>query len=312
MTKQRINKLIAAAGVASRRAADELILAGKVTINGKPIIELGTMVDTQRDQVIVDGKILESEKKVYILLHKPKGVLSTCGKEDDRETVLDYTKDITERIFPVGRLDYNTEGALLLTNDGELANRLIHPRYKVEKTYLARLDSIPTEAQLAELRSGVVIDDKITQPAQVALLDCDPTRLQSEVEITIREGRNRQVRNMFEAIGARVRSLTRTHFAFLTLQGVRRGQYRRLRATEINRLFDLTGIEYERTVEKKHADKPFSSDKTAQKDARENTDNYKKRRTANETKRVAKPVAKTTPPVPGFSKFIKKPTKSHE
>ena len=246
MAKERLQKLMALAGIASRRAAEEIILAGKVRVNNKTVCELGVKADLEFDKVEVDGKLLEAQIKVYVLLHKPKGVITSCDDEGDRETVLDYIKDIPQRVFPVGRLDYNTEGVLLLTNDGELANRLIHPKYKVEKTYVARLDGIPTEEQLQSLRTGVVIEGKITLEAKVQLLETNEARKISEVEITIREGRNRQVRLMFESIGCRVRSLVRTQFGCLDLKGIRRGQCRKLRETEIQRLLESAGLVYQK------------------------------------------------------------------
>ena len=246
MAKERLQKLMALAGIASRRAAEEIILAGKVRVNNKTVCELGVKADLEFDKVEVDCKLLEAQPKVYLLLHKPKGVITSCDDEGNRETVLDYLKGVSERVFPVGRLDYNTEGVLLLTNDGELANRLIHPKYKVEKTYVARLDGIPSEEQLQKLRTGVLIEEKMTMEAKVQMLDVDAPRKICEVEITIHEGRNRQVRLMFESIGCRIRSLVRTQFGFLDLKGIRRGQYRKLRENEIQRLLESAGLVYQK------------------------------------------------------------------
>ncbi|MFA6074428.1 MAG: pseudouridine synthase [Negativicutes bacterium] len=246
MAKERIQKLIALAGIASRRAAEEIILAGKVRVNNKTVCELGVKADLEFDKVEVDGKLLEAQAKVYVLLHKPKGVITSCDDEGGRETVLDYLKDISERVFPVGRLDYNTEGVLLLTNDGELANRLIHPKYKVDKTYVARLDGIPSEEQLQTLRTGVMIEGKRTLEAKVQLLEVDIARKIAEVEIIIREGRNRQVRLMIESIGCRVRSLARTQFGCLNLKGIRRGQCRKLKEIEIQQLLESAGMVYQK------------------------------------------------------------------
>lgn len=256
MAKERIQKLMAIAGIASRRAAEEIILAGKVKVNNKTVCELGVKADLEIDKVEVDGKILIAEPKVYVVLHKPKGVITSCDDEGNRETVLAYLKDVPQRVFPVGRLDYNTEGVLLLTNDGELANRLIHPKYKVEKTYVARIEGIPTEEQLQKLRTGIELEGRMTSEARVQLLGDDVARNLADVEITIREGRNRQVRLMFEAIGYRVRSLVRTRFGNLDLKGIRRGQYRKLKGLEVQRLLESAGLEY-RHVDK--ADFPGSS-----------------------------------------------------
>lgn len=237
---ERLQKVISQAGVASRREAELIIKAGRVTVNGAVVTELGTKVSPGRDQVAVDGKRLKSENNVYLMLNKPKGVITTVKDPGKRQTVLDYLKDIPQRIYPVGRLDFNTEGLLLLTNDGELTNALIHPSRKIFKTYLAKVKGIPSEEKLDLLRAGIKLEDGVTAPAQIYLIDIDQEKLSATLEITIHEGKNRQIRRMCEAIGFPIRQLKRTKFAGLALTGLRRGQYRHLSDSEVEMLKNLT------------------------------------------------------------------------
>lgn len=220
-----------------------MITAGRVTVNGKLVKELGTKVDPLKDKVRVDGKPIRSEKPVYLLLYKPKGTVSTLSDPEGRPTVVSLLSEVDQRVYPVGRLDYNTEGVLLLTNDGDLTNALLHPSRHVEKTYIARIQGIPTEETLDRLRAGVKLDDGLTGPAEVYLLETDREKNDSRIELTIREGRNRQVRRMCDAIGHPVKQLKRISFAFLTLNGLKRGQYRHLTADEVQRLKALSGSE---------------------------------------------------------------------
>ena len=238
---ERLQKIIARAGIASRRAAEEMILNGRVTVDGQTITELGGKYDSSRQKICVDGKPLTlAEKKVYYLLNKPKGYLSTAKDERGRRTVLDLLPEVCERVYPLGRLDNNTEGLLLISNDGDLMNGLLHPRYKVNKTYVARLAGVPSEKLLDKLRQGIKLEDGMTAPAEVKMLETSDS--EAKVEITIHEGRNRQVRRMFAAIGCDVRALKRVKFAGLTLKGVKRGHYRPLTDEEITELYKIAGI----------------------------------------------------------------------
>ena len=238
---ERLQKIIARAGIASRRAAEEMILNGRVTVDGQTITELGGKYDSSRQKICVDGKPLTlAEKKVYYLLNKPKGYLSTAKDERGRRTVLDLLPEVRERVYPLGRLDNNTEGLLLISNDGDLMNGLLHPRYKVNKTYVARLAGVPSEKLLDKLRQGIKLEDGMTAPAVVKMLETSDS--EAKVEITIHEGRNRQVRRMFAAIGCDVRALKRVKFAGLTLKGVKRGHYRPLTDEEITELYKIAGI----------------------------------------------------------------------
>ena len=228
---ERLQKLIAQAGICSRREAEKIILAGRVTVDGKIIRELGTKADPKQ-KIRVDGKLLHlGTEKIYLLLNKPRGYVSTVHDERGRKTIIDLLgENFSERVYPVGRLDLNSEGLLLLTNDGELTNALIHPRYEVEKTYRAKISGDLTEEKLDRLRAGIELDDGMTAPAKIYLLG------ENLVEVTIHEGRNRQIRRMFAAIGCDVKRLRRTQFAGLTLEGLRVGQFRELTADEITRL----------------------------------------------------------------------------
>ena len=239
--EERLQKIISCAGVASRRAAEQMILAGRVTVDGQRIAELGTKWDPLSHEICVDGKpIMTQEPMVYLLLNKPKGYISSAKDDRGRRTVLDLLPDVMERVYPVGRLDYDTEGLILITNDGLLTHGLLHPKYEVEKTYVARLRQTPAPEDLAQLKSGIMLDDGMTAPARVRLL---PNAEDIRIEITIHEGRNRQVRRMLAAVGCEVLGLRRTRFAGLSLGGVRRGQHRRLMQEEITSLRRIAGLE---------------------------------------------------------------------
>ena len=223
----RLNAYLARAGVASRRKADELIKAGRVTVNGEPG-QLNTFV-AARDRVEVDGKVVTRQRLAYVLLHKPAGTVTTARDPQGRSTVVELVPS-EPRVVPVGRLDADTTGALLLTNDGELAHRLAHPRYGVEKTYLVDVAGEPNDAALRRLEAGVELDDGPTAPARVVRL------AKSRLELTIHEGRNRQVRRMLEAVGHPVQALHRSGYAGLTVEGLEPGTWRELEPSEVERL----------------------------------------------------------------------------
>jgi len=236
---ERLQKIMAQAGVASRRKCEELILEGKVQVNGETVTELGTKADPAQDIITVSGKPIKNEKKVYVMLNKPKGVITSASDPEGRKIVSDYLKGIKERVYPIGRLDYDTEGLLLLTNDGEFANLLSHPKYHVPKTYLATVKGVPHGTELDKLRQGIMLEDGMTSPAEVEYKDVDPDNKQSVISITIHEGRNRQVRRMFEAISHPVMRLKRISYGDLLLQNLKRGLYRHLTADEINQLLQM-------------------------------------------------------------------------
>lgn len=236
---ERLQKIMAQAGVASRRKCEELILEGKVQVNGETVTELGTKADPAQDIITVSGKPIKNEKKVYVMLNKPKGVITSASDPEGRKIVSDYLKGIKERVYPIGRLDYDTEGLLLLTNDGEFANLLSHPKYHVPKTYLATVKGVPHGTELDKLRQGIMLEDGMTSPAEVEYKDVDPDNKQSVISITIHEGRNRQVRRMFEAISHPVLRLKRISYGDLLLQNLKRGLYRHLTADEINQLLQM-------------------------------------------------------------------------
>ena len=236
---ERLQKVMSNAGVASRRESEKLIQEGRVKVNGKVVTELGLKVEQGKDKILVDGKPIYIEEKVYFLLNKPRGVITSAKDEKGRKTVIDLLAAEGKRVYPVGRLDYNTEGVLLLTNDGELTNKLIHPKYKIDKTYQAKVSGIPVEERLDLLRAGICLEDGPTAPALVRLIAVDKEANTATVDITIHEGRNRQVRRMFEKIGYPVQSLKRTKFAMLTLTGLKRGAYRPLTESEIYQLNQL-------------------------------------------------------------------------
>jgi len=223
----RLNAYLARAGVASRRGADELIKAGRVTVNGEPG-QLNTFVQS-RDRVEVDGERVSLQRLAYVLLHKPAGVVTTARDPQGRPTVVGLVPD-EPRVVPVGRLDADTTGALLLTNDGPLAHRLAHPRYGVEKVYEAEVEGEPDDAGLEALRNGIVLDDGQTAPARVRRLG------PNTIELALHEGRNRQVRRMLEAVGHPVTRLHRSAYAGLTLEGLEPGRWRELEPSEVDAL----------------------------------------------------------------------------
>lgn len=236
---ERLQKIMSQAGIASRRESEKIIKEGRVTVNGKVVTELGTKVMPGNDRIMVDGKRIQGEKLIYILLNKPKAVLTTLTDPQDRKTVASLVTDISERIYPVGRLDYNTEGLLLLTNDGALTHSLIHPSKKINKTYLAKVSGQPLQEKIDKLRVGIELEDGMTAPAIIDFVEYDRTKDLTSLRVTIHEGRNRQIRRMFAAIGSDVKQLKRIKFAFLTLDGVKRGSYRHLLPSEVEGLHSL-------------------------------------------------------------------------
>ncbi len=238
---ERLQKFMAEAGVASRRACEELIRQGRVTVNGETA-SLGRSVEPEQDRVELDGKPVQKEqRRTVILLYKPRGVVSTSSDPEGRRTVQDYFREIPERLYNVGRLDLNSEGLLLMTNDGALANRLTHPRYGVEKTYYAVCDGKLTASEAARLTNGVELEDGVTAPARVDAVrttQCGDTSFL----ITIHEGRNRQIRRMLEAVGHRTLRLKRERFGPLSLGTLAPGEWRKLSDEEIKKLENALGL----------------------------------------------------------------------
>jgi len=239
--EERLQKVLANAGVASRRKCEELITSGKVTVNGKVVTELGVKADPTTDAIAVSGKEIKKEQKVYILFNKPKGVITSVSDPKGRSVVTDYLKDVKERLYPVGRLDYDSEGVLLMTNDGDLAHKLTHPSRHVPKTYHATVERVPHGNALEKLAKGIKLEDGMTAPAEVEYHDIDPEGKYATIAITIHEGRNRQVRRMFEAIHHPVTRLKRISFGGLSLDGLQRGKHRKLKPSEVAKLMEAAG-----------------------------------------------------------------------
>jgi len=236
MSLERLQKVIAQSGYTSRRKAEQLIVDQRVKVNGKTITELGTKV-SYKDKIEVDGIPLELENRVYILLNKPRGYISSVKDDRGRKVVTDLiSDDVEERIFPVGRLDYNTSGLLLLTNDGDFAQKMIHPSYKLDKVYVAKINGMLNREHINQLKKGVVSNGEHLRCVKARILQIDKTKNKTIVEITLHQGKNRQVRRMFEAIGYRVEKLKRERFGPLTLDGLNTGEYRQLSRREINKL----------------------------------------------------------------------------
>jgi 23S rRNA pseudouridine2605 synthase len=241
MSPVRLNKLLSQTGVASRRMADELMRQGRVSVNGTTVTELGTKADPDRDDVRVDGRRLKLKvERRYLLLYKPRGIVSTRSDPQRRKTVVDLVAaaGVQGYFYPVGRLDYDSEGLILLTNDGEFAERVTHPRYELNRTYEALVAGVPDERDLDRLRRGVTIDGQRTLPAEVRLVRVIDAGdgAQAVLELTLREGRNRQVRYMCDAIGHPVDRLRRTRIGTISDRGMRTGQIRDLTPAEIKSL----------------------------------------------------------------------------
>ena len=228
---KRLQKVIAESGLTSRRKAEELILQKKVKVNGNIVTELGTKV-SQNDRIEVNNKILEKENKEYFLLNKPRGVITSTKDDKSRKTVIDLI-NTTARIYPVGRLDYDTTGALLLTNDGDFANILMHPTNEIDKVYLAKLEGIIKGEQINKLKSGVLLDDILVKATRVKLKKVSKESNSCLVEITIHEGKNHQVKRMFESVGFHVEKLTRKRIGIFDCKNLKSGEYRKLTPKEV-------------------------------------------------------------------------------
>ncbi len=239
-TADRLQKIISQAGIASRRGAERLISEGRVSVNGDIVREPGSKANPETDDIRVDGKkIRVLSQKVYILLNKPRGCVTTVSDDRGRPTVIDLLREIKTKVYPVGRLDFNTEGLLLLTNDGDFAHRLAHPSHKIPKTYAVKVTGIPTEKEMERLSRGIILDRKKTSPAKISIERT--TGKNSWLTITIHEGKKRQVRTMCEFIGHPVIKLKRIKYGFLELKGQKTGEYRYLTNGEVKRLMEAAG-----------------------------------------------------------------------
>lgn len=234
---ERLQKIIANSGYCSRRKAEELIKGGKVKVNGKIITNLGEKTSF-KDVILVENNELKIEDKEYILLYKPRGVISSVKDEKGRKTVLDLI-ETKHRLYPVGRLDYNTSGLLILTNDGKLTNILTHPSNEIEKVYIAKINEVVEPKKIKLLEKGVIIDGKKTSKAKVKIKKLDKRNNKSIIELTIHEGKYHQVKRMFEAIDYEVSALKREKYAFLSLNGLKSGEYRKLSIKEVKKLYSL-------------------------------------------------------------------------
>ena len=235
---ERLQKVIASSGITSRRKAEELITSGKVMVNGSVVTTLGTKV-SEKDEILVDGIKINREEKVYFILNKPREVITSVSDEHNRKTVVDLI-DTDKRIYPIGRLDYDTTGLLLLTNDGELANKLMHPKNNIDKVYIAKINGTLSPSEQMALKNGVVIDGVKTSKSRVKVRSIDKNSNTSIIEITIHEGRNHQVKKMFEAVNHEVLKLKREKYAFLDLTGLTSGEYRKLNHKEVSKLYEMT------------------------------------------------------------------------
>ena len=234
----RLQKYLALSGVASRRTSEKLIAEGHVMVNGRKITEMGVQIDENHDRVFVDGKPVHIEtEKHYLAYNKPIGEVTTSSDPEGRDTVMDKFRDYPVRLFPVGRLDYDSEGLILLTNDGEMMQHLLHPSHEVPKKYLCKVSNKVTEEELRRLRQGVDLEGRLTSPAEVRLVRYEA--FDSVVLVTIHEGRNRQVRRMFEAVGHQVVQLKRIGFGPILLEDLPRGSWRRLTPAEVRALKEL-------------------------------------------------------------------------
>ncbi|WNQ09327.1 pseudouridine synthase [Paenibacillus aurantius] len=233
---ERLQKVLAQAGLASRRKCEEYITQGRVEVNGEQIRTLGAKVDPVSDVIKVDGRLINRQNKIYLVLNKPKGVITSAKDPEGRKVVTDFLPGVKERVYPIGRLDYDTEGLLLLTNDGDFANLLTHPKHHVPRTYRATVKGTPHGTLLERLQKGIMLEDGMTAPAEVDYHDVNPEKNESVITITIYEGRNRQVRRMFEAIHFPVIKLKRIKFGPLLLSGLPRGKFRPLTTEEIEEL----------------------------------------------------------------------------
>lgn len=234
--EERLQKYLAECGIASRRKCEEYILQGKIQVNGKTITELGVKVNPEKDKITFEGKnVKQEERKVYILLNKPIGYVTTSDEQFGRDKVLDLVK-VRERVVPVGRLDMYTSGALILTNDGDFVYKVTHPKHEITKTYTVTVKGIIKNEEVEQLRKGVKIDDYTTRPAKVKILKTDKEKDISRLEITIHEGKNRQVRRMCESVGRRVIALHRSKIGNIGVKDIELGKWRYLKDFEVNTL----------------------------------------------------------------------------
>lgn len=247
---ERIQKIISAAGIASRRAAEQLILEGRVRLNGKVVTELGTKADPERDHIKVDNKLINPRQpKIYIMLNKPEGYVTTLSDPEGRPTVQALLRGVKMRVYPVGRLDFHTEGLLIFTNDGDFAHLVTHPRHELPKTYLTKIKGALDEDDVARLEKGVYLEDGKTSPAQVRLIRKEASN--SWVEITICEGRKRQVRRMFDRVDHSVIKLKRIKIGPLSLGGLQPGKYRHLTQAEVEMVREAASRRIERGRQRK-------------------------------------------------------------
>lgn len=248
MSEERLQKLLSRAGIASRRKAEQIITEGRVTVNGQIVTELGSKADLDRDHIKVDGKLIYAPKAlIYIALYKPRGVVTTASDPEGRETVLDLVKGLKERVYPVGRLDYASEGLILLTNDGEFANRIMSPSGHVQKTYHAKVNGVLTEAQEEQFRTGISLHGRRTAPASIQILRPGENPW---YEVTIAEGRQHQIRVMFKHLGLLVEKLKRVKIGFLELAPLKPGEFRFLSDKEIARFRKILGLGAGSSVER--------------------------------------------------------------
>jgi 23S rRNA pseudouridine2605 synthase len=233
--QQRLQKIISQAGVTSRRKAEEFILQGRVEVNGKVVRTLGAKADPEKDHVKLDGRLLHSgQPKIYLMLNKPKGYVTTLSDPERRSTVMELLKGVRQRVYPIGRLDYDAEGLLLFTNDGEMAEHLMHPRYEIPRTYLVKVKGVLEDAEIRQLSAGVLLADGMTAPCRINKVR--KTDENSWIELTMREGRNRQIKRMMEHTGHPVLKLKRILFAGLELAGLETGEFRYLTEKEIQKI----------------------------------------------------------------------------
>ncbi len=250
--EERLQKIIAAAGVASRRKAEELIQAGVVSVNGKTVTELGSKADPEKDHIKVRGKLINKlQEKIYILLNKPVGYLTSRSDPQKRKLVMELVGPYASRLHPVGRLDLNTEGLILLTNDGEFTNLIAHASHSVAKVYEAKVKGKPSEWQINKISRGVVIDSAKTAPAKIHLME--ETETNAWYEVTLHEGRNQQIRKMFDSIGHSVVKLRRIAIGFLKEEKIKPGEFRFLREVEVKRFFRLGAVKTSKAGKAKKA-----------------------------------------------------------
>lgn len=234
---ERLQKVMAHAGVASRRKSEDIIAQGRVRVNGETVTEMGFKVDPEVDVIEVDGELISKEKRVYLLLNKPEGYITTVSDPEDRPTVMDLIPDLKQRVYPAGRLDFDSSGLLILTNDGELTYKLTHPKKEVDKTYWVRAKGKIEREDFNKFEEGMIIDGQKTSPAVIKNVNYQDDI--TEFEIIIHEGRNRQIRRMCKIAGFPVKKLKRIGFAFLTLQGLNEGEYRYLSDEEVQKLKNM-------------------------------------------------------------------------